>query len=460
MKILVTDDEPLIHISIEKLILSCSDEYKVFHAYNGREMLELIKEHYFFLALVDIKMPGISGLEAIKQAKELSPLTRYYIMTGFNEFEYAKQAIKLKVDDYLMKPLDKKTIQETLENAKQMDYMNKREIKTAFRNWLESTLNHRNGTLEKYENYYCSLILIAIDQSSFPKDTILKNLMPYNDNFVSSFVGNEILLLCFSMDADILRQMCQNLASKTYTDGITLFTSSIVRDTTQLAENLQQLRLYSCLRVILGIEKFYYLKPLLNYEAELLNFSQLCLSWQNAFLQKDYNQFMNLCSLICNRLENEELWKRYEENIKHFFALTLAATTPLPKQISELRQYFHISAKAILHTPEKNTLTTSIIQYINSHYCDNISTAGLSEHFGLSANYISNLLKQELGIRYNDYITQLRLNHAKKLLLSTNQSVKEITSSCGYYSQSHFTKLFIEHENCTPTEYRKRHQKK
>ena len=165
---------------------------------------------------------------------------------------------------------------------------------------------------------------------------------------------------------------------------------------------------------------------------------------------------MNLSSLICNRLENQPIWQKYMENIKHFFLLTLSSYSPLPDQTSELHKYFYECAKTLLHTPEKNTLIESIIQYIHAHYCDNISTASLSAHFGLSANYISNLLKQELGIRYNDYITQLRLNHAKELLISTKQSVKEITSACGYYSQSHFTRLFIEHENCTPTEYRKR----
>lgn len=114
MKILVIDDEPLIHISIEKLIQACSKEDEVLHAYNGHEMLKMLEEHEIAMAYVDIKMPGPSGLEAIKLGKEISPDTRYYIMTGFNEFEYAKQAVKLKVEDYLMKPLDKKTIQETI----------------------------------------------------------------------------------------------------------------------------------------------------------------------------------------------------------------------------------------------------------------------------------------------------------------------------------------------------------
>ena len=93
-------DEPLIHISIEKLIQACSKEDEVLHAYNGHEMLKMLEEHEIAMAYVDIKMPGPSGLEAIKLGKEISPDTRYYIMTGFNEFEYAKQAVKLKVEDY------------------------------------------------------------------------------------------------------------------------------------------------------------------------------------------------------------------------------------------------------------------------------------------------------------------------------------------------------------------------
>ena len=96
MNILVIDDEPLIHLSIEKLLLSCQDDFHpihVHHAYTGLQMLELLKEHQFQLAYVDIKMPGLTGLDAIRLGKEISPDTRYYIMTGFNEFEYAKQAI-------------------------------------------------------------------------------------------------------------------------------------------------------------------------------------------------------------------------------------------------------------------------------------------------------------------------------------------------------------------------------
>ena len=119
MKILVIDDEPLIHISIEKLIQACSKEDEVLHAYNGHEMLKMLEEHEIAMAYVDIKMPGPSGLEAIKLGKEISPDTRYYIMTGFNEFEYAKQAIRNHVSDYILKPIVPENLLESVSRAMQ-----------------------------------------------------------------------------------------------------------------------------------------------------------------------------------------------------------------------------------------------------------------------------------------------------------------------------------------------------
>lgn len=159
----------------------------------------MLAEHEFILAFVDIKMPGLSGLETIQQALTISPMTRYYIMSGFDEFEYAKQAIKLKVEDYLLKPLDKKTIQETISAAKDAVQAVKRRRKSIFRNWLESGLNHRKSSLEQFAGYYCSILLVTMDHPDFPKEAILEKLMPYTDNFVSILSENQLFLLCFLM---------------------------------------------------------------------------------------------------------------------------------------------------------------------------------------------------------------------------------------------------------------------
>ena len=66
------------------------------------------------------------------------------------------------------------------------------------------------------------------------------------------------------------------------------------------------------------------------------------------------------------------------------------------------------------------------------------------------------MLKKRLGVKFTDYLARLRITHAKKLLLTTALSIKEITKQVGYYSESHFIKVFLEREGCTPAEFRGR----
>lgn len=456
MKILVIDDEPLIHISIEKLIHSYCEDIEVYHAYNGQEMQTQLHNHDFLLAYVDIKLPGISGLEAIRLGKEISPNTIYYIMTGFDSFEYAKEAIKLKVEDYLMKPLDAVTIQNTIQYAQDVYNAYKKEQKSMFRHWLESVLNDRECILERYNNYYRSAILITTDQPEFPAEALLKQFMPYNDHYVSTLIGNHILLLTFSENADTLRNINKELSCNDYGHAITVFTTSIVKNSIEVKHSIEYLLQYSCLRVILGTEKSYAIKPLMNYETELLTFCSTVEKWQKAFLGRQYHEFTHLSDWICSELEQQALLqKHYPQFISYINHVLGECLTPAWNNAKELRKKFQKHAAAMFQNSGNERMVDLIIQYINEHYCDDLSTSMLSEQFGLSSNYITNLLKQELGIRYNDYITQLRMDHAKELLISTNQSVKSITTACGYYSQSHFTKLFVEREGCTPIEFRK-----
>ena len=204
MKILIIDDEPLIHISIEQLIHEYSESIEVYHAYDGFEMQALLEKHEFLLAYVDIKLPGILGLDAIRIGKEVSPNTIYYIMTGFDKFEYAREAIKLKVEDYLMKPLDYETIKTTIETACTLEKSYKRERKSKFRNWLESLLHNREYLLESYDHYYRFSILITMDKPDFSPDLLAKKFMSFNDNFVSTFTNDHLLLLFFSENPDFL----------------------------------------------------------------------------------------------------------------------------------------------------------------------------------------------------------------------------------------------------------------
>lgn len=455
MNILIVDDEPLIHISIEKLLQTCSESDVIFHAYNGHQMLDLLAAHAFALAYVDIKMPGPSGLEALKLAREISPFTSYYIMTGFDEFEYAKQAIRLKVDDYLMKPLDLATIRETLSAARLHLEAKQEHRKNLFRNWLESTLNRRESSFYECTGYYCGLLLVNVDSASISPECIQEPFFKYDDHIVSIFTEDGLLLLCFSEKFEEIQEIFHHLSAVSYPQGITCFASSITKEPADLRNALDILTRHCCLRVILGVEHFYHLKPLQHATPVQLEFCRSCTGLKHAYEAKDYTAFSNQADLVCRLYQKHGELQKYNRQFLAFLSQILPQQESWPADADSLKEALQQVAKELLTVPSTDSRVQPIIRFIQEHYRENLSTAELSERFGLSANYISNLLKNTLGIRYNDYVTQLRLNHAKELLVSTHMSVKDITTECGYFSQSHFTRLFLEHTGCTPSEYRK-----
>ncbi|MBW4846900.1 MAG: helix-turn-helix domain-containing protein [Lachnospiraceae bacterium] len=462
INILVVDDEALIHISIEKLIHSCMEDAAVTHAYNGREMLDCLKQNEFILAYVDIKMPGLSGLESIRAARELAPHTKYYIMTGFNEFEYAKQAVKLKVEDYLMKPLDLKTIKETIAAAVAQTEIQLESQKNTFRIWLETALNGRTSSIHEYSDYYCGIILIHLDNSRFSTEEVAAPFSKYKNNIVSSFTDNGLLLLIFGKTFEIVHEIFKDISSWTFAPGSTCIAAPIFQCISDLHDTMNNLLRYSKLRVILGTGRFYRLRVLEQYSStngnqEAIGFCQTCVDWQSAYLRKDYAEFSTQSRLICVQFCGNKKLAPYNGSILSFLSLVIGEPEIMSASASDMEEAFEQAAKALIAAPSVDTKIQAVIHFIQEHYCENLSTADLSQRFGLSANYISNLLKASLGIRYSEFVTQLRLSHARELLISTEQSIKDITSACGYYSQSHFTKLFIEHEGCTPVEYRKKH---
>lgn len=113
--LLVVEDESLIRRGIRAFIdfdnLGIGD---LFEAENGKEALEVMKNNRIDLILADINMPQMNGLEFCRQAKELDPSVKIAILTGYDYLDYAIQAIKIGVDDYALKPLDRNDIQKLL----------------------------------------------------------------------------------------------------------------------------------------------------------------------------------------------------------------------------------------------------------------------------------------------------------------------------------------------------------
>ncbi len=113
--VLIVDDHPDQVASMLKTIdwASCGID-ETHTAFSGKEALEIVRREKIHLLITDIRMPGMTGIELIEQARGLSPKMRCVLISGYSDFEYAKQAVNLNTSRYLMKPVDYEELRETV----------------------------------------------------------------------------------------------------------------------------------------------------------------------------------------------------------------------------------------------------------------------------------------------------------------------------------------------------------
>ena len=98
---------------------------------------------------------------------------------------------------------------------------------------------------------------------------------------------------------------------------------------------------------------------------------------------------------------------------------------------------------------------TGITRYLQEHLSEEMSLSVLADQFHLNSQYISQLFKNEIGVGFLSYLTSIRMERAKKLLLSTALSVAEVAEQSGYGDYRVFTKVFKKNEGITPSQYRR-----
>ena len=100
-----------------------------------------------------------------------------------------------------------------------------------------------------------------------------------------------------------------------------------------------------------------------------------------------------------------------------------------------------------------------IVKYVDSHYCKNISLKFLAGHFYLEQKYLSKLFKNYIGQGFIEYVTNKRIEKAKKLLANTNYTISEIAEQVAYEDANYFSVVFKRNVGITPREYRMKYQK-
>lgn len=158
LRVLIVDDEELIRMGIARLVEQAGDDFQVIDTCaSAREALEVLKNQETDLIITDIRMPEMDGLELLNEVKRLYPDVFSIVISGYEEFEYARTALKVGASDYILKPIDRKQFREQLLQIRNtiMNYRKKQFLQKDLENQSKKT---NNLQLENFMNsvlYVC-----------------------------------------------------------------------------------------------------------------------------------------------------------------------------------------------------------------------------------------------------------------------------------------------------------------
>lgn len=163
-KLLIADDEPLMRRGIRSLIdMSDLKIEEIFEAETGEEALQIFEKTQPEIVLLDINMPKIDGLTAAKKIKQIAPNTKIAIITGYNYFDYAQMAIKIGVEDYILKPISKSDVLEIVTKLVYLLQLDKKNMETE--RLLQQILKRKTVNENSSKNDYRELIQNVLEKN-------------------------------------------------------------------------------------------------------------------------------------------------------------------------------------------------------------------------------------------------------------------------------------------------------
>ncbi len=503
-RILIAEDDNTIRKGLAKIIGNMALPVgEILEAEDGRAAMEAVRQQSPDIVITDIRMPHMSGLDFIEQARAINPGIRFVILSGYSEFSYAQRAISFNVSEYLLKPVKKEKLHQTL--LKLMDQL-------AAEN-AEREQKQKND--KKLKDYYSVLLKDILEgyQNASDLDDILANAgIPFRpDGFAifsfycraGSGFGRELpaeladeLKICFqyvsryhhiiclaNMGSDEYAAVCPRLkgrlaaAAAAFKAQLYCGVSTWADTASRLTELVREAEKALDYRLLNLADRVYHfsevrqhtrLKPVLNaYYDELHNAmsSKDLKSLSTAidrlfdFLQKlspaTPGLFRNpiacyfLYHMPSDRQDQITAWINGIEDLYQ-------ASDSLFDFKANVKQLFQsiCKAEAVDNAGIYNNKIVAAIKYIENNYAKNLSLEDVAGQVNINASYFSNTFKKETGMYFSDFLQKIRIERSKSLLLEPRYKIYEIAESVGFLDEKYFFKVFKKLTGVTPNQYR------
>lgn len=502
-KAMIIDDEPVVRWGIRDLIdweaegfCLCED------GKDGRDGLAKLLLNVPDLVLVDIKMPGQNGLELISAAKEAGFYGYFIILTGYSEFEFAKSAISLGVEEYLLKPIDEEELSLSVRKVKgklqRREEEARRQIanESAFREEVlrkillnlegrESLKQQMEQCKISFENgIFCAAILaerggMAPEGSGIFTGKMGEFLRDTTLYFHKTMIDNKIVLIQSGVDgrkwAQVLAKRNERIREK-YGNALLVAVGNNVGNWYDLCFSYEFAKFMLDQEFLLGQCDVLSIRTIEEQQMKAENppaeyFVMLIEVGDLEGIQNSVEKFKTYCirhlmketkikmqvfgnlTAICASIE-----KKY--NVRAGDLMKFGEELGHAQQLESMMELYAKILKELCIKIGRDGLDTVVKRmyyYMEKNYGQEMKLESFAKMFNYNANYLGKIFRREKGDSFNNVLDSLRIANAKRLLVETDLKIYEISEQVGYKNIDYFNLKFKKYTGLSPTEYKKKY---
>ncbi|UNK19013.1 response regulator [Paenibacillus sp. N3/727] len=494
MKILVADDEFFARKAIVQMIQDWDASTLVIEAEDGTTALKIIDEEVPDLLITDIRMPGMDGIQLAAHIRKNHPSTLVTIISGYDDFTYAREAIQYKVENYLLKPVDRQELTPLLKQIKER-VADRQETSLEFamsacfyeeagRNLpaLEAALG--SGNYESHTMVFLHHPSQYRELTTIAKEVFLRNNL---QTFIMTDKFQPQLLIAWIRSKtasgqglhDSVHSLCDRINRKltdiTGESCAAIGISSALTDLRQLDVSLKEAKLAALQSFVHGHGKTVRIEHIGNvyhYDAALIQewtgvFNQKAInhqvtemagmirSWLADSAKKQFSVHMvqdslaaavNMINTLIGRANSETASSYIEQrNLFEFTSIHEAGEDLIAKLSTVIEQ--------LKRSEAKRDIVQDIKDFVEANYKNRIVLDDLAKHrYFVDPSYLSRLFKRKCGMGFTQYLLSIRMDKAKKLLESTSYHlpIATVASEVGFNDYSYFIQMYRKVYGATP----------
>lgn len=515
IKLMISDDEKIICEGLASLDWEQYGIKVAGTARNGEDAFALAKKIKPDIIISDIRMPKKDGIWLAEQIHENLPDTKMIFLSGYNEFEYAQQAIRFGVSEYVLKPIDEDDL---------FAIVSKLKTEIENREFLREERKRLAGLLEKSRFFLCNwffgtdkksradleLFGISPDLKQFIVSVIQFNGSNDIDNVVHflafdkirvllehnlianvPFFDNDRLTFVFCFKGDISRMQAEtkvfayaekikNLLDENFSESYNIGIGNIAEDDSELKLSYDSAFTALNYSANVGEKQIIYIKDIEPHSSVSNKYAQIFSEYLIGLKSGDETQANSSIETLFENMKKAD--EPFDIQQRYCLSLIVSVSNALSdlgcnpailfnntdawtviKKTRSSKELFtfisNISNAVLLHIQDvQQKRNIDIIEkvkaIVDKNYAADASLESVAAQVFLSPCYLSVIFKKEMNITFKNYLIQKRIEKAKYFLANTNMKIYEIAERVGYADTRYFSELFHRITNETPSQYR------